>query len=156
GRFAVRQDGSIGSPFYSTVQVAGVPLPQVEQQVREHVARYTQNPMLIVDGFFQVAVGGEVRQPGVYGLGMGATVSEAVLRAGGVNERGAMNRVLLYRDGQTYDVDLSRPDAMMGGRPIQSGDQLVVRQRRDVFRNYVVPLATITGAAAAVINALND
>lgn len=155
GRFAVRQDGSIGSPFYSSVLVAGVPLPQVEEQVRNHVSRYTQNPMLIVDGFFQVAVGGEVRQPGVYGLGLGATLSEAVLRAGGVNERGAMNRVILYRDGQTHNIDLTRPDATMGGMPIQSGDQLVVRQRRDFFRNYLVPVATITGAVAAVINAMN-
>ncbi len=156
GRFAVRPDGTIGSPFYSSVRVAGVPLPQVEQQVRDHVARYMQNPMLIVDPFFQVSVGGEVRQPGVYGLGIGATVSQAVLRAGGINERGAMNRVILYRNGQTYDIDLTRPDPTMGGMPIRSGDQLVVRQKREIFRNYVLPVATLAGAAAAILNALDN
>ena len=89
-------------------------------------------------------------------LGVGATLSQAVLRAGGINERGSMDRVILYRNGQTYNIDLSRPDPTMGGMPIRSGDQLVVRQKREVFRNFVLPVATLAGAAAAILNALDN
>ena len=156
GLFGVRADGTIGSPVYSSIRVVGVPLPEVESQVRAYLAaNVTTVPRVIVDPFFQVAVAGEVRQPGVYGLGAGGTVYQAVLRAGGVTERGALDRVVLYRGGRTIGIDLTRPDPTMGGMQIQSGDQLVVRPRREIFRNYILPIATLTGAAAAIINALD-
>lgn len=146
GLFGVRTDGTIGSPFYSSIRVVGVPIPDVERQVRDYLSvNVTTNPRVIVDAFFQVAVAGEVQQPGVYGLGSGATVYQAILRAGGVSERGAMDRVVLYRGGRTIGIDLNRPDPTMGGMQIQSGDQLVVRPRREIFRNYVLPIAATCG-----------
>lgn len=154
GSFAVRSDGSIGDPFYSDVKVAGLSLADAEERVRRHVGRFESEPRVLLEPRFRVAVGGEVRQPGLYTFGPETTVLQALMLAGGATERGQLERVVLVRDGRELRLDLTRSDAPLATQPVRSGDQLVVTRRKSFFREFIVPTATITGAAAAVLNAL--
>lgn len=153
GEFYVNGDGTIGHPFYSTVRVAGLAVPAVQEQVRAYVEQFETSPRVLVEPMFRVTVGGEVRQPNLYNLRPETTVAQAVALAGGPTERGTLQRVSVLRAGQQLQVDLTQPTAGLAQTPIQSGDQILVgRRRQNVFREYVVPSGSILAAVATLIN----
>jgi protein involved in polysaccharide export with SLBB domain len=152
GDFAIAGDSTIASPFYMDLKVAGLPLPSAAERVRLHVARFETEPRVLVEPLLRVSVGGEVRQPSLYTLRPETTIAQAIMQAGGLTERGYLERVTLWRGGQELTVDLSRPDMGLAGSPILSGDQILVPRRVSIFRDYVAPMGSILGAAAAVAN----
>jgi polysaccharide biosynthesis/export protein len=73
-------------------------------------------------------VTGEVTTPGKYSIEPGMTVMQAIVHAGGINERGSEHRIELKRlskDGQ-YKVVHAKP-----GEPIQADD--VIRVKESIF-----------------------
>jgi polysaccharide export outer membrane protein len=152
GDFAIAADSTVASPFYMELKVAGVPLSLVSERVRMHVARFEAEPRVLVEPLLRVSVGGEVRQPNLYPLRPETTVSQAVMQAGGPTERGHVERVVLWRGGQQLTVDLSRPDAGLAASRILSGDQILVKRRASVLRDYIAPVSSILGATVAVAN----
>lgn len=152
GEFFVGADSSIAHPFYAEVKVGGVPFPSAADRVQRHVARFETSPRVLVEPLFQVIVMGEVRQPKLYTLRPEITVAQAVGLAGGGTERGRLERVQLLRDGQVHLIDLTQPSSGLGQTPIRSGDQIVVPRRRDVFREYIAPSASVTAALVALLN----
>jgi enoyl-CoA hydratase/carnithine racemase len=82
-------------------------------------------------------------------------VGEALARAGGANQNGAINRVRVLRlqpNGQQQQVVLNLADANSseGTLPIRSGDQIVVDRRRSFFREILVPALGIIGSIASL------
>jgi protein involved in polysaccharide export with SLBB domain len=154
GEFAVAADSTLAHPLYGQVVVAGVPLSEAESRVRELLGRYESNPQFVLEPLFRVAVGGEVRQPNLYTLAPSITVAEAVALAGGPTERGRLERVTLVRDGGERMLDLTDPGSAATQLRIRSGDRIVVARRTSVFREYVVPVASVTGAIATIVNLL--
>jgi polysaccharide export outer membrane protein len=152
GEFEVAADGSIRHPLYQAVQVAGVPLPTAEARMQAFLEQYETNPSFVIEPLFRIAVSGEVRLPSVYTLSPEVTVAQAISHAGGLTDRSMIRRVRLFREDQELIVDLTRPDEGLGQLPIRSGDQIVVDQRRSVFREYVAPVASIAGALASILN----
>lgn len=152
GEFTIRGNGSIANPFYGSVQAAGVPVSTAEQRVRAHVDRFEANAWVLVEPLLRVSVRGEVRDPNLYTLTPETTVLQAVMLAGGPTGRGDLRGIRLLRDGTTIPVDLSRPDAGAAQYPVRSGDQIVVGRRRNLFRDYVAPAASVTGAVLAILN----
>ncbi len=83
---------------------------------------------LVVPPAEHVYITGEVTTPGKYYIEPGMTVMQAILRAGGINERGSEHRIELKRlgkDGQ-YQVLHAKP-----GDPIQAED--VIRVKESIF-----------------------
>lgn len=152
GEFTIRGDGSIANPFYGSVQAAGIPISTAEARVRSHVERYEANPWVLVEPLLRVSVRGEVRQPNLYTLTPETTVLQAVMLAGGPTDRGELRGIRLIRDGATIAVDLSRPDASAAQSPVRSGDQIVVPRKRQLFRDFIAPAASVTGAVIAILN----
>jgi polysaccharide export outer membrane protein len=152
GEFLVNGDGVLVHPLYRDLRVSGVPLSETEQLVRSVLARFDAKPEFVIDPLFQVSIAGEVRQPNLYALRPTTTIERAVALAGGVSERGRLDRVRLFRGGSEYQIDLTRPERGMSVDLIQSGDQIVVTRRSSVFRDYIAPAGSIIGALAAVIN----
>jgi polysaccharide export outer membrane protein len=73
-------------------------------------------------------VTGEVTTPGKYSIEPGMTVMQAIVHAGGINERGSEHRIELKRlgkDGQ-YKIVHAKP-----GDPIQADD--VIRVKESIF-----------------------
>ena len=150
GEYRVTPEGRIAHPLYRQVEVEGRPVADVEEDLRGFLSEYEANPEFVVEGLFQVAVGGEVREPTVHALPPGTTVAEAVAMAGGISEDGALDRVILRRGGEEYELDLTDPATGVREVTIRSGDEVVVERDRDTFRDYIVPAASIVGAAASV------
>ena len=154
GEFAIAADGSIRHPLYRDVQVAGVPLTTAEERLRSFLRQFETTPQFVISPLLAVAVGGEVRQPSLYTLPPEVTIAEAVARAGGPTERGRLSRVRLLRDGRELKLDLTQPDAELAQMPIRSGDQILIGRRRDIWRDYIAPAASVTGAVASVVVAI--
>ena len=152
GEFTVNGDGVLVHPLYRELRVSGIALSDTEQLVRGVLARFDAKPEFVIDPLFQVSVAGEVRQPNLYALRPTTTIAQAVALAGGVSERGRIDRVRLFRAGREYPVDLRRPETGMSMDLIQSGDQIVVERRGSVFRDIIAPAGSIIGALAALVN----
>ncbi|HEU4643195.1 MAG TPA: SLBB domain-containing protein [Gemmatimonadaceae bacterium] len=152
GDFVVGINGALRHPLYQEVQVVGIPLYEVETRLREFLAKYVTNPQLVVEPLFRVTVGGEVRQPNLYPLPRETTISQAVALAGGATENGRLDRVKLIRGQQEYLMDLTSPTSRWDNEPVQSGDQILVQRRRNLFRDIIFPMFGIAGAVASIIN----
>jgi polysaccharide export outer membrane protein len=87
GKFAVETDGSFTFPLIGRVQVGGLTLRQVEEELKKRLSDgYFKNPQLTVavDTYKsqRVFITGEVRTPGTYTLTGDMSLIEALARAG--------------------------------------------------------------------------
>lgn len=151
GEFFITESGRIGHPLFRSIVAARRPVAEVEESLRLFLRDFESEPNFVVEAFFQVAVGGQVRLPDVHPLRPGTTVAEAVARAGGVTEQGALDRVILRRGTDEYRLDLTNPASRARNITIRSGDELVVERRRNVMREYVLPIISVAGSLASII-----
>lgn len=151
GEFGVDASGRLLHPILRDVVVAGVPFDQATLRLGEVLREFHGEVRFVVEPLIRVGVAGEVRQPNLYHLPADMTVAYAVSRAGGPTERGRLDQVMLMRDGTTVTVDLTDPSGQFANTPLRSGDQILVARRRDILREYIMPLSSIVGAAAALI-----
>jgi protein involved in polysaccharide export with SLBB domain len=155
GEFTIAADGSINHPLYRSVIVAGLPFATVEERLRKFLETLETNPQFVVQPLLRVSVGGEVRQPSLYRFPPETSIAEAVALAGGVSERGRLDRVKLMRsDGTVLRVDLTQPDESVAQQPINSGDQIFVERRISFFREYIAPAGSIMAALVSLANLL--
>lgn len=149
GEFPITERGTLAHPLYSQIRAAGRPVTEVREELRTFLSRYLEQPNFVVEALFPVLVGGEVRLPNVYKLTSETTVAKAVSLAGGATPSGRLDRVILRRAGQRYTVDLTSDDPTQD-TVINSGDEILVPGRSNVFRDYVAPSASIVAALATV------
>ena len=154
GDFTVGADSALIHPLYQTVKVAGMPLAVARERLRSILVTYEQDVRLTVEPLWPVSVGGEVRAPNLYRLPLGTTVAQAVGLAGGPTDRGRLDRVRVVRRQGTLTLDLTLDQARAPGIAVASGDQVLVGRRSgfNFLREVLVPLASVTGAVAAIIN----
>jgi polysaccharide export outer membrane protein len=150
GDFSIAPNGTITHPLYRSVQVTGVPLSVVEERLRTFLLQYETNPQFVIQPLVRIIVGGEVRAPNLYSVPPETTIAQAVALAGGMTDRGRLDRVRVVRAGQEILVDLTRPDASAAQLQIRSGDQISVARRASAFRDVVSPAASLVGALAAI------
>ena len=154
GDFDVAADSTIRHPLYQEVRVAGIPLSQARERLREFLTRFVETPEFVVTPLARIAIGGEVHEPNLYNLPPEVSITEALAGAGGPTEDGRMDRVRLLRDGVELQLDLTRSDPQYTNMLMRSGDQILVGRRSRVWRDYIAPAASVTGAAAAIITAI--
>ncbi len=152
GDFQVGVNGALRHPLYQQVPIAGLPMSEVEKRLTAFLERFVENPQIVVEPLFQVTVGGQVKTPNLYPLPRTTTIAQAIALAGGVTPDGRLDRVKLFRGGHEYKVDLTDPSGQWANEPIQSGDQLIVDKKSDIFRSVVVPLFSLAGAIASIVN----
>jgi polysaccharide biosynthesis/export protein len=151
GEFAIGSDGRIAHPILKDALVTGIPFDQAVQHLAVLLRSFHGEVPFVVEPLIRVGVGGEVRQPNLYHLPAGMSVAYAVARAGGPSERGRLDRVELVREGRAFSIDLTDPTGELADMPLRSGDQIRVARRRDLLREYIMPMSSIVGAIAAVI-----
>jgi polysaccharide export outer membrane protein len=114
--YPVSKNGMVNLPFIGEIRAAGLESDQLAKAI-ENAYREGEiypNPTIAVianeiDGepLAQVVhVGGKVVAPGPRPFGKGLTVFQAVMAAGGPNEFGALNRVILWSEGKQQVIDL--------------------------------------------------
>lgn len=152
GEFPIAEDGTITHPLLREVRVAGLPVAGAEERVRKYLERLETTPQFVVQPLLRVMVGGEVRSPSLYLLPPATSIAEAVALAGGVSDRGQLERVRVFREGREFHVDLTRPEAGAAQSPIRTGDQIFVDRKRSVIRDYVAPAASIGSLVLTAVN----
>jgi protein involved in polysaccharide export with SLBB domain len=150
GDFDIASDSTIAHPLYREVKAGGVPFTVVQERLRQMLQRYSTTPQFVAQPLFRVSVGGQVRVPGLQTLQPEVTISQAIARAGGITERGRLDRVHLTRNGTETVLNLTVEGP--GEQRVRSGDQIFVDQRSSVFRDYIAPAGGIVAAAAALVN----
>jgi polysaccharide export outer membrane protein len=151
GDFHVLQSGTIGHPLYQNIVAVGTPLPELTERIRTYLTRLVNDPQVVIEPLVSVAVGGEVRTPGLYTLPLGTTISQAIAQAGGGGDEGSLRNVRLIRNGQREQIDLTDVRVNRASQPVQSGDQIFVSRRGNAFRDVIGPLASVLAAAAAIV-----
>jgi len=138
---AVAPDGSINFPYIGAVQVKGLSLEKIQNEIQSRLADgYMKYPVVSVSlrenrskKFF---VYGEVVRPGTFPLDDNMTILKAISMAGGFTKFGSASRVKILREkkGQPgYDTIKVNIKAIMDGSPtddilIQNGDIIVVSE----------------------------
>jgi protein involved in polysaccharide export with SLBB domain len=155
GEFAIAANGAVEHPLYQAVHVAHVPLSAVEERLKTYLAGWQADPRFTVTPLFRVAVGGEVQRPSLYAFPPDVTIAQSVATAGGVTDRGRLNRIrVLRRDGE-LTVDLTRTGLAGEEMTVRSGDQILVERRGMVtFRDYIAPAGSLAMAAVTLVSVL--
>ena len=114
--YLVDNDGFINFPVVGQLKVGGMTKRQCESYIREKILPYmakTENPIVTVKmASFKVAVGGEVKSPGVFNVDQEKiSIIEALARAGDLTIYGLREHVTVMRevDGEQkiYEVNLT-------------------------------------------------
>jgi protein involved in polysaccharide export with SLBB domain len=150
GEFRITTTGVIAHPMYRDVSVVDVPVDDVEALIERFLKRFETEPRFVAQPLFRIALGGEVRRPDIYYLAPGTTVAEAIRDAGGVSDRGDQRRVVVRRDGRDRSLNLSDPAGEPMAATVRSGDHIIVQRRRDILREYVAPVASVTSAVLGI------
>jgi polysaccharide export outer membrane protein len=151
GDFRILQNGTIGHPLYQSVTAANTPMPELTQRIRTFLTTLVNDPQVVVEPLVSVAVGGEVRTPGLYTLPLGTTISQAIAQAGGGGDEGSLKNIRLIRNGQREVINLTDTRVNRGSQPVRSGDQIFVSRRGNSFRDIIGPLASVMAAIAAIV-----
>lgn len=113
-------DGTINLPLVGNIAIAGMGLKQASEAISNRYATELEYPLatvnLVQPRAFQIAVAGEIAQPGLYSLpaaqgGQFLTVAEAIQAAGGVTQIADLKYVKVSRRDrygvkQTFTVNL--------------------------------------------------
>ena len=155
GEFTISAAGSVDHPLYQAVPVAGVPLTVVRQRLNDFLKGWEAEPYFLVKPLYRVAVGGQVTKPDLYTFTPETTIAQAVAVAGGVSDRGRLDRVRVLRQDAEVIVDLTQPNTEGIRMTVRSGDQIFVEPTRtQAFRDYVAPAGTLVMAAVSLISVL--
>src|SRR5579862_4493906 len=121
-------------PQIGPVHVAGISYSDLNQHVREAIARVYRNFDLIADigqiRAVQVYVTGEARRPGVYTVSSLSTLVDALFASGGPSVQGSMRQIELRRGGAVV-TNFDMYGLLIGGdkskdAKLQSGDVIYV------------------------------
>ena len=109
----VDRSGDIFLPQIGTVHVAGLHFAELEQHLREDIAKIYRNFQLSAQigqiRAVQIYITGEARRPGAYTVSSLSTLVDALFASGGPTVQGSMRRIELRRGGTSLStIDLYR------------------------------------------------
>ncbi|MES2981462.1 MAG: polysaccharide biosynthesis/export family protein [Verrucomicrobiota bacterium] len=114
--YPVSKHGKLSLPYIGEIQAAGLDSDQLAKSIqkayrdgdifKEAIIQVFSNQTQIDPVAQKVHIGGKVQKPGPTDFTKGLTVYQAVQAAGGASEFGAMNRVILWRNGKQQKIDL--------------------------------------------------
>lgn len=137
--FEVDQSGMLDFPYAGRMKLAGLTPADAQALLTRQLAVYIRAPKVSLRVMSyrskRVYVDGEVKAPGVHPINdIAMTLTEAINRAGGMNPIADQSRLMVTRDGKTYQINLPllvqrgvNPSAVM----LQNGDVVRVPSRED-------------------------
>lgn len=150
GDYLVDQFGVVSLPLVGDVQTAGLTQSALKEHLRQAYEREIRPLALTLLVLKRVRVSGEVRSPGIHPLDPTMRVADALILSGGRTGDGKADEVLLRRAGQTEAVDVL-VDTRLSELALETGDELIVRQRPWVSRNAIGVLGSGMGLLGLVI-----
>jgi polysaccharide export outer membrane protein len=140
--YPVSNKGTVNMPFVGEVRAAGLESDELAKSIQSAYRDggiYTNATIQVISTKSegdavsqQVHIGGQVRAPGPRPFTKGLTVFQAIQAAGGATEFGAMNRVILWREGAQTKIDLSKAEGM--AIVTEPKDTIEVKQKNGIGR----------------------
>lgn len=143
----IGNDGSISVSDLGPVYLAGMKLSTAESFLKEQLSRiYSGLAGNYPDTYLRLSIGkikgvsvnvsGEVATPGVYSIPSLATIPSVIFMAGGVQEKGSVRNIALFRHGRRI-ADFDLYDFLFKGRfnenlRLQDGDVINVEAYHNV------------------------
>lgn len=117
--YPVSQSGTVNLPFIGVIRASGMrpeTLATKIQNAYRAAQIYTSPTIQVVSTAAGgsvtaevVHIGGQVRRTGPVSFQKNLTIYQAIQAAGGSTEFGSLKRVKLYRDGKTFEYDVTDP-----------------------------------------------
>lgn len=136
--YPVSKKGLVSMPFIGEVRAAGLESDELAKAIQKAYREggiYNDATIQVISNEIEdgplaqvVHLGGQVRAPGPKPFAKGLTVFQAVQAAGGSTEFGAMNRVILWREGKQQEINLKTPEGK--GVVTKPLDTIEVPQKR--------------------------
>ena len=109
--FEIDLQGMLDFPYAGKLKVAGLTTVEAHEQLVRRLSRYLKNPKVTLRVLNyrskRVYVDGEVKQPGVQPINdLPMTLTEAINRAGGVTPTADQSRIMVSREGKTFQINL--------------------------------------------------
>lgn len=150
----VRAGKVLRFPRMEDLSLEGVLRSELNDTVRQHLARFLTNPGVRAVPLLPLAVLGAVRNPGFYYSPADAVLRDVVMRAGGPNPDAELTKATIRRAGQTIwgvsDVRIALSDGVsLDGLHLRAGDEIVVPQQGRLQAATILSL--VTGGLAAVV-----
>ena len=135
--FEIDQQGMLDFPYAGKLKVAGLTTVEAHEQLLRRLSHYLKNPKVTLRVLTyrskRVYVDGEVKQPGVQAINdLPMTLTEAINRAGGVTPMADQSRIMVSREGKTYQINmpqLVQRGVNPSGIMLTSGDVVRVLSR---------------------------
>lgn len=145
----VQENGSIMLPQLGPLKISGVSALAIGDSVRAAYALLFNPVAVEVTPLRRVSVVGEVNKPDVFYLETQATIRDAIARAGGVDEIGREDPVILIRGGQELHLNhwRTRGDDQAF---VQSGDVIVVK-RESWFKRNIFSIISGVGLVVSLL-----
>ncbi|NNF25726.1 MAG: hypothetical protein HKN73_00700 [Gemmatimonadetes bacterium] len=132
GEYIIGSSGLLALPFVGEIQAAGVPVSELEANIRRSFETQQRGLAISIIPQFSVAVTGMVGRPSVYPVTPTQNLYEVIAMAGGFAGEADLEKVRIVRDGQVIPVNalmtLER-GVDINRYQLQSGDQIVVPAR---------------------------
>ncbi len=109
--FEIDQDGMLDFPYAGKLKAAGLTSGELHAALTQRLAKYLKQPKLTLRVLNyrskRVYVDGEVKAPGVQAINdIPMTLTEAINRAGGLNPTADQSRIMVSREGRSFQVNL--------------------------------------------------
>jgi protein involved in polysaccharide export with SLBB domain len=140
----VDERGDVMLPKVGIVNASALSIGAFRDTVRVRIAEFLRDSPIELVVLRRVAVNGEVARPNVYYVDVTTTVRDVIARAGGMNEAGNTNNVVVIRDGQRIPVHDWQRDRSTNS-DLRSGDQVVVGRKSWLSMNMLPALSVTTG-----------
>jgi polysaccharide biosynthesis/export protein len=142
--------GSISMPLANEVKVLNMTTAQAGQEIAKKLRPFIKKPEVTIElieaGKAEVAVSGEVRNPGIYPLQNGARLMDAITAAGGYTPKANLSKITVsHSGGDSVTVNLS--EFLMGGEPeaniaVKPGDTIFI----PTLDTAIIGTVTVVGA----------
>lgn len=103
GTYRVTEGRSIEVPTVGEIEVGGLLYSEVGERVRRSLGSVVRTPRIEVQPLVRVAVLGQVASPGYYDLSPTATISDALMAAGGPTQNAELQKTRLRKPEQGDD-----------------------------------------------------
>lgn len=150
GEFPVDATGRVTLPLLGDLMVTGMHTGVLRDSLIVLYRQQLRNPSITVTPLRRINVLGEVNKPGLYPVDPTITLAGAVAIAGGASSEGDIQKILVFRQGESRPErvsSLSRLDRVR----IRSGDQIVVQRRNWFDRNSALVVSMLLSATSIVV-----
>ncbi|WJS99315.1 polysaccharide biosynthesis/export family protein [Novosphingobium humi] len=126
--YVINPTGMISVPLIGEVEAKGLTVEQLRGEIQRRLAAgFVNNPTisLMITGYRNFYILGEVGRPGEYAYTVGLTVTQAVAEAAGFTYRAAKRYVYIRHEGETEEkkVQLSPDMKVLPGDTIRFGER---------------------------------